>query len=271
MHFQQQYLYCQQPAKVIQEHLYQLIPRIMENIDNFVVQPIEAHTQTIIILHGRDSVASEFAGELFESQASDGRTLPEIYPGFRWVFPNSSMLRSERFDMEMSQWFDMWSTEQPHDKEEMSRAGIEAAVARMTDLVEQESKAVPLDHIFLGGISQGSAVGIHTLLRGELQIGGYMGFSTWLPFYGEVKHQTTTIKTPIFLAHNKDDEVISVENGERMRETLQHIGLEVTWREYEEGGHWFNEPKGIDDVVAFLARCGVSSRNRSATASQSTG
>lgn len=121
----------------------------MENIDNFVVQPIEAHTQTIIILHGRDSVASESAGELFESQASDGRTLPEIYPGFRWVFPNSSMLRSERFDMEMSQWFDMWSTEQPHDKEEMSRAGIEAAVARMTDLVEQESKAVPLDHIFL--------------------------------------------------------------------------------------------------------------------------
>lgn len=109
------------------------------------------------------------------------------------------------------------------------------------------------------------------MLRGELQIGGYMGFSTWLPFYDEVKHQTTTIKTPIFLAHNKDDEVISVENGERMRETLQHIGLEVTWREYEEGGHWFNEPKGIDDVVAFLARCGVSSRNRSATASQSTG
>lgn len=75
----------------------------MEAIDDYVVQPTTTHSHTIIMLHGRDSVASEFAVELFESQASDNRTLPQIYPGIKWVFPNSGMLNSKRFDMELSQ------------------------------------------------------------------------------------------------------------------------------------------------------------------------
>ncbi|KAH0362038.1 alpha/beta-hydrolase, partial [Aureobasidium melanogenum] len=208
------------------------------------------------MLHGRDSVASEFAEELFESQASDGRTLPQIHPGFKWVFPNSGLLKSERFDTELSQWFDMWSTEKPHDQEEMSRAGIEKATARIVNLISAESKFVPFDHIFLGGISQGAAVAIHSLIRSRLQIGGYLGFCTWLPSHDEVKSETFS-GTSIFLAHNKDDEVISIENGESMQEVLRHLGLEVTWRTYETGGHWFNEPRGIDDLIAFLTACGI--------------
>ncbi|KAG9671048.1 alpha/beta-hydrolase, partial [Aureobasidium melanogenum] len=216
------------------------------------------------MLHGRDSVASEFAEELFESQASDSRTLSQIFPGFKWVFPNSGLLKSERFDMELSQWFDMWSTEKPHDEEEMNRAGIEKAVARIVDLIRSETKFVPLDQIFLGGISQGAAVAIHSLLRSGLQIGGYVGFCTWLPLHDEVKSRTS-ISTPIFLAHNKDDQVISIDNGERMQEVLQHLGLEVTWRAYEIGGHWLNEPQGIDDLIAFLTACGVSITDQSTT------
>ncbi|CAD0081817.1 unnamed protein product [Aureobasidium vineae] len=209
--------------------------------------------------HGRDSVASEFARELFESQVSDGRTFLQIYPGFKWVFPNSGMLRSQRFDMELSQWFDMWSTEKPHEKEDMVRAGIEKAAASIIDLIKAEAKLVPLDHIILGGISQGSAVAIHSLLRSGLQVGAFIGFCTWLPLQDEVKKSRTSVRTPVFLAHNEDDEVISIENGRLMRETLHNIGLEVAWRTYETGGHWFNEPQGIDDIVAFLAECGVSS------------
>jgi len=39
------------------------------------VAPIAAHTHTVIFLHGRDSNATEFAPEFFESQASDDRTM----------------------------------------------------------------------------------------------------------------------------------------------------------------------------------------------------
>jgi hypothetical protein len=35
------------------------------------------------------------------------------------------------------------------------------------------------------------------------------------------------------------------------------IGMPVTWREYADGGHWINEPQGIDDTVKFL-QCAMS-------------
>ncbi|KAK0661592.1 hypothetical protein QBC41DRAFT_235826 [Cercophora samala] len=30
--------------------------------------------------------------------------------------------------------------------------------------------------------------------------------------------------------------------------------LDVEWHEYDDGGHWINEPQGVDDFVAFLRR-----------------
>ena len=58
--------------------------------------------------------------------------------------------------------------------------------------------------------------------------------------------------TPILLEHSRDDETISVENGYRMRNFLGHLGFRVQWKDYDEGGHWFNEPQGIDDFARFL-------------------
>jgi hypothetical protein len=28
----------------------------------------------------------------------------------------------------------------------------------------------------------------------------------------------------------------------------------VEWHDYEDGGHWINEPKGVDDFAGFLQR-----------------
>jgi len=95
----------------------------MENAAH-IVAPRGDHTQTIILLHGRDSIASEFAEEFFESQASDDRTLPEIFPTTRWVFPTSKIRNSARFEAPMSQWFDMWSVENHSEKNEIQIDGF---------------------------------------------------------------------------------------------------------------------------------------------------
>ena len=34
--------------------------------------------------------------------------------------------------------------------------------------------------------------------------------------------------------------------------SIGYFGANVTWKEYPDGGHWFNSPRGMDDVVAFL-------------------
>jgi lysophospholipase-2 len=81
-----------------------------------------SHTHTVILLHGRDSEAQEFMAEFFECEATGpetDRTLPALFPTVRWVFPQAKFLHSERFHIEMSQWFDMWSVEDQQERTEL--------------------------------------------------------------------------------------------------------------------------------------------------------
>jgi predicted esterase len=157
----------------------------MENAAH-VVAPCRDHTQAIILLHGRDSIASEFAEEFFESQASDDRTLPEIFPTTRWVFPTSKIRNSARFEAPMSQWFDMWSLENRSEKNEIQINELRESVKEILDLIRAEAVLISPDRIILGGISQGCATAIHTLLYGGIRLGGFIGLSSWLPFEPEI-------------------------------------------------------------------------------------
>jgi lysophospholipase-2 len=60
--------------------------------------------------------------EFFECEATGpetDRTLPALFPTVRWVFPQAKFLHSERFHIEMSQWFDMWSVEDQQERTEL--------------------------------------------------------------------------------------------------------------------------------------------------------
>lgn len=64
---------------------------------------------------------------------------------------------------------------------------------------------------------------------------------------------TCLTSTPILLQHSRDDEVIPITNGRGMRDMLQKLQFDnVEWHEYEEGGHWFSEPEGVDNLCLFL-------------------
>jgi pimeloyl-ACP methyl ester carboxylesterase len=63
-------------------------------------------------------------------------------------------------------------------------------------------------------------------------------------------------RTPILISHSKDDEVVPVANGARLSSCLSYIFMDVYYKTYEDGGHWVNEPQGVDDMVEFL-KCKV--------------
>ena len=128
-----------------------------------VVGPTEGspHTHTIILLHGRDSEAGEFALELFECEATGleaDRTLTALFPTIRWVFPQATALRSERFATDMSQWFDIWALEDLQERSELQVSGLWSSVDLVIKTIKDEELLVPRDRIFLGGISQGFAM-----------------------------------------------------------------------------------------------------------------
>ena len=262
----------------------------MENVTH-IVAPRRDHTHTIILLHGRDSIASEFASEFFESQASDDRTLPEIFPTTRWVFPTSKIRNSARFEAPMSQWFDIWSVENHLEKNEIQIDGLRESVREILDLIRTEAALISPDRIILGGISQGCATAIHALLCGGIRLGGFIGLSSWLPFEPEITttmadnmawcivgnrlhysrkmlntptdqaemtsvllelSSTFVLETPVFLSHSRDDDVVPIANGKKLSTTLEKLGMVVLWKQYEDGGHWVNEPQGVDDIVSFI-------------------
>lgn len=244
------------------------------------------HTHTVIFLHGRDSDSQEFAGEFFESEASgpagQPRTLLDLFPTIRWVFPSAQLLASERFDTAMSQWFDIWSVEEPEERVELQVPGIQQSVAALAELIGGEEALIPRSSIFLGGISQGFAIALATFIADGQGFAGLVGQCSWMPLASIVEgialsnsdeiqlfsalrdvyicqpsqrvvNPRALKSTPIFLGHSSDDDVVPIKNGRRMRDILvHHLKLAVHFHEYEDGGHWINEPQGVDGIVEFL-------------------
>lgn len=130
---------------------------------------------------------------------------------------------------------------------------LEASAATIRQLVLEEGKEVGFENLVLCGISQGAATALTAMMGMEMRLGGLIGFSTWLPpLTKAMRPPMTAYETPVLLEHCEDDNVIDVRFGKELSEHLEALGMEVRWERYGEGGHWVNEPKGVDDVVEFL-------------------
>lgn len=167
----------------------------------------------------------------------------------------------------MSQWFDVWSLENPEEQADIQKAGLRRSIEFLVNLIESESNLVSLEKIFLCGISQGFVTSVAALLSTSKLggLGGLIGWCSWMPPAVVIEelaekrspyHQKSvtqpSINPPIFLAHAVDDEVIDVRLGRQLRRTLGSFYKTVEWHEYDSGGHWVNEPQGVDDMVSFL-------------------
>ncbi|KAF2018780.1 alpha/beta-hydrolase [Aaosphaeria arxii CBS 175.79] len=250
----------------------------MSSPDVHIVAPTAPHSHTIILLHGRGSNAREFASEFFESQDREGRFLTDIFPSFKWVFPCAGIRPAATEQEDMHQWFDMASVRDPHHRPEIQLQGLRESVPSIWDVASKEAEEVGgYEKVFLGGISQGCAVAVVALLAEGKRFAGFVGISSWLPFpraasnadFGRWVQQElcltltgdprdsqfgAAVQVPMLLEHAEDDEVVPVGNGRELRDELSRLGIKVEWQEYADGGHWVNEPKGIDDMVGFIQK-----------------
>ncbi|TVY93160.1 Acyl-protein thioesterase [Lachnellula willkommii] len=279
------------------------------------------------LLHGREDYGSVFAQYFFDSEASDAHKLADIFPTIRWLFPTARLRYSAQRDFEfsnssftealkgeeiISQWFDVWDIARPEEREGLMVAGLRESVRVVVRVVREEAQSVPLEQIILGGISQGCAAAVFALMYSGMELGGFIGLCSWLPFQKEIetllggsstnkdeisRHikdilgvypdmdaalleqadagegtmtNTTEVlnleanistlsinskaanKTPLFLSHSQDDETVPFALGEGLHQTTEQLGFDVTWKEYEDGGHWINPKHGVDDMSAFL-------------------
>lgn len=221
----------------------------------FPEQPL--HTHTIIFLHGRNSTGGDFAEELFEGLTSSGLPFAShaAIQGYKWIFPNARSSFSEQFQEELTEWFDLSSTSNPHSEPERQTQGLQASVAYVNAMINEELKSIPANRIILGGISQGFATAICALLSCPHEFGGFIGISGWLPYLQlSDKKIIAATKTPMVIMHSQDDEVIEVQEGREASTALRDWGFNVMFTEYKNGGHEICEPHGYDDLQEFLIK-----------------
>lgn len=154
----------------------------------YIVEPVSAHTHSIILLHGLGSNGRKFGTEFLETAVrSDGKSLPQLLPGARFIFPTAKRRRSSAFKRSrLTQWFDIASLDDPAYKRHTQVQGLEESLGEILDLIDQEKSKIPARNILLGGLSQGMAMSVVCLLAMNFPLGGFVGLSGWMPYRQDI-------------------------------------------------------------------------------------
>lgn len=150
----------------------------------------------------------------------------------------------------MRAWYDIAGND---ISAQQDAAGIHASQMAVDALIEHEiERGVSPQHIFLAGFSQGGAIALHTALRRSEPLAGILALSAYLPLAETARYEASTSsrKTPIFMAHGRQDPVIPCALGLASKEELLALGYAVAWHEYPMQ-HSVNDQE-LSDIEAWL-------------------
>lgn len=179
---------------------------------------------SIIWLHGLGADGQDFVPIV------DELTLPVAV---RYLFPHAPQRPvTVNGGFVMRAWYDIVS---PEINAQQDAEGISASQQAIERFIAQEVKrGIPARNIYLAGFSQGGAIALHTALRQTMPLGGVLALSSYLPLADNITQQAqpTTMQTPIFMAHGKNDNVVPISLAKQSRDLLHHMGYRIEWHEY---------------------------------------
>lgn len=159
----------------------------------FVVDPVDEHKQTFIVLHGRGGTGEGFASSLLSFPISPspslGRpteplTIRSCFPHAKFIFPTACLGLASSYNDLLHQWFDNWSPlYNPEYREDLMIEGLAETSSFIHSLLQQEINIIGARNVVLMGFSQGCSSTITSLLtwQGE-PLAAAVGMSGWLPF-----------------------------------------------------------------------------------------
>ena len=148
-----------------------------------VVPSSLTHKQTIIALHGRGSNAQAFGPLLLSTKIPDGRTLKKALPHAKFIFPTASKRRAQTYNRSIiHQWFDNGPLATPTEREELMIDGLRETSNYIHLLLREAAEEVGATNVVLGGLSQGCAAALVSLLTWEGEpLAAAFGMCGWLP------------------------------------------------------------------------------------------
>jgi phospholipase/carboxylesterase len=132
---------------------------------------------------------------------------------------------------------------------------FQASYKMLAELHDQiwEQTGIPPEHTVLGGFSMGSVMSYATGLGSDRpRPAGIMAFSGFIPTVeGWAPELESRARMPVFIAHGRHDQVISIDFAHKARTQLDTAGLDVTY--LENGGPHQIDPGALGSAIGWLA------------------
>ena len=196
---------------------------------------------SVIWLHGLGANGYDFAPVV------DMLNLAQV----RFILPHApSMAVTRNNGYVMPAWYDLYA---PSESQQEDLVGITRSEDYLNSLIENEIKrGIASDKIVLAGFSQGGAIALHSATRYPKKLAGVLALSTYLPLKATLAKQAhaANLATPIFMAHGRADDIISLDRALASRLSLQESGFNVQWHEYPMAHSVCAEE--INDIRLFL-------------------
>ena len=196
---------------------------------------------SVIWLHGLGADGYDFAPVV------DMLNLAQV----RFILPHAPTMAVTRNNgYVMPAWYDLYA---PSESQREDLVGITRSEDYLNSLIENEIKrGIASDKIVLAGFSQGGAIALHTATRYPKKLAGVLALSTYLPLKATLAKQAhaANLATPIFMAHGRADDIISLDRALASRFSLQESGFTVQWHEYAMAHSVCAEE--INDIRLFL-------------------
>ena len=173
------------------------------------------HQHTIILLHDLNQTAEPFMRDFINTTK-----IPHDLPTVRFIFPTAKADTFGLFGQHkgLNQWFQVRDTYNPNTDADGQIPGLKETSCYLKVLIRQEARRLEdlgrpsknrgYDLIIIGGLGQGAAAALFTLLSMEHTLGGFIGMGGWLPFEGEIAALIRDVGTvPAEKGRKQSDEV----------------------------------------------------------------
>lgn len=195
-------------------------------LDAIQIETAPNPTVSVIWLHGLGADGSDFVPIVQELDLSG-------CPGIRFIFPHApTMPVTINNGYIMRAWYDILVTDLVRREDE---AGLRKSQELVEQLIAQEkARGIPAERIVVAGFSQGCAMTLQTGLRHREKLAGLLCLSGYLPIHATVATEAHSANrdTPIFMAHGRQDPVVTIDRAEASRDILRSLGYTVEWHEY---------------------------------------
>jgi phospholipase/carboxylesterase len=189
------------------------------------LHPAQPPRASIIILHGLGADGTDFL------PMADELKLDRVGP-VRYIFPRAPVRPvTVNGGYAMRAWYDILGADIARREDE---AGLRSSFAAVQALVDREvALGVPAERIVLAGFSQGCAITLGAGLRHHQRLAGLAGLSGYVPLADTTaaeRHDANRL-TPVFLAHGRNDGIVSLARGTAGRDLLVGLGQPVQWQD----------------------------------------